>query len=152
MKKTALVVLGMFVLGSFSFAAEGKPGGEQKQMTPEQKAKLEAVKKERAEYFKNLQTLIDKYNAASAQGKVSVKKEITAFILNQTNKDLAAKKDMILVKNSEIAQIESDKNAYVNKKVDYFISQEGQAKLKESQNKGNKDAKPAPAKSENKPK
>ncbi|MCL2799910.1 MAG: hypothetical protein FWD54_06520 [Endomicrobia bacterium] len=142
MKKTALVMLGMFVLSTFSFAGEGKFAGKHEKMDPEQKAKWEAMKKEKAEYFQNLQTLIDKYNKASDQDKPSVRNEITALVSSQTDKNLVAKREMLAAKKEEISEIEAkisemetDKTAFVNKKVDFFLSEEGQAKIEKMKEK-----------------
>ena len=140
MKKMALVMVGMFVLSSFGFAGEGKGGWEGKKMDPEQKAKWEAMKKEKTEYFNNLQTLVDKYNKASDKDKASVKQEITTLVSNQTDKDLAAKKDMAAKMQDKISETEKDKTAVVNKKVDFLLSPEGQAKLQQMKE-GKKDFK-----------
>ena len=135
MKKTALAMLGMFVLSSFSFAGEGKFDKKCK-MDPEQKAKKEAVKEEKIEYFKNLEILVNKYNTAADADKEPVKQEITALISIQNDKDIAAKKDMLAAKKemvakleAKIAEMESDKTAAVNKKVDFFLSEQGQEKI-----------------------
>jgi len=142
MKKTVFIVLGMFVLSSFSFAGEGKFAGKHKNMDPEQKAKWEAMKKEKAEYFKNLEILVNKYNAAADEDKGSVKQEIAVLVANQTDKNIAAKKDMVAAKKEEIvnleasiSEMESDKTAYVGKKVDFFLSEEGQEKIQKMKNK-----------------
>ena len=140
MKKTALVMLGMFVLSTVGFAGQGQAGGERKQMTPEQKAKWEAMKKEKTEYFKNVQSLVDKYNKASDADKPAVKQQLTDLVSAQIDKDLAAKKDMVSEKQAKISEIENDKTAFVNKKVDFLLSPEGQAKLKQMKE-GKKDFK-----------
>ena len=143
MKKTALAMAAMFALSSFSFAGEGKFEGKHKKMDPEQKAKWEAVKKEKIEYFKNLQTLVDKYNNASDKDKPSVRQEITTLVSNQTDKNLVTKREMITAKKEEISkmeakisEMETDKTAFVNKKVDFFLSEEGQAKIEKMKEKG----------------
>ena len=135
MKKTALAVLGMFVLSSFSFAG-GENFSVAKKMDPEQKAKWAAAKKERTEYVNNLEILIGKYNNASDADKDSVKQEITALVSVQMDKDIAAKKDMIEFKKKEISmmeakisEMESNKNAFVDKTVDFFLSEKGQEKI-----------------------
>ena len=141
MKKTALVMLGMFVMSTVSFAgAQGQASGERKQMTPEQKAKWEAMKKEKTEYFKNVQSLVDKYNKASDADKPAVKQQLTDLVSAQTDKDLAAKKEMAAEKQAKIDEIQNDKTAFVNKKVDFLLSPEGQAKLKQMKE-GKKDFK-----------
>ncbi|MCL2144377.1 MAG: hypothetical protein FWH43_02625 [Endomicrobia bacterium] len=53
-KKNRVAMLGMFTLSSLSFAGEGFHKGHKK-MDTEQKAKFEAVKKEKTEYLKKLQ-------------------------------------------------------------------------------------------------
>ncbi|MCL2144045.1 MAG: hypothetical protein FWH43_00905 [Endomicrobia bacterium] len=141
MKKTALVMAVMFALSSFSFAGEGKSGKGHKKMDPEQKAKREAVKKEKMEYFNDLETLIEKYNNASDKNKDSVKKEITALVSTQTDKDIAAKKEKLAAQQKEISEIENDKTAYVNKKVDFLLSEKGQEKMQKMKEKKNKDEK-----------
>ena len=145
MKKITLVVLGLFVMSSIGFAGEGKFGGKHKKFTPEQKAKWETVKKERTEYFKNLETLITKYNKASEKEKVSVKKDISALVSAQTDKDIIFKKERIAAKREKLAKmetkvtdIEADKTAFVNKKVDFMLSEEGQEKIKKMKEMKNK--------------
>jgi hypothetical protein len=121
-KKTALIMLGMFILSSLSFAGEGKFDREHKKNDPQQKAKLESVKKERAEYSKNLDILIDKYHKASDKNKISVKKEIITIVTNRTNKDIAARKDRIYAQQKAIKKFESNKKSFINKKVDFLLS------------------------------
>ena len=155
MKKTALAMAVMFAISSLGFAGEGKFGKGCKNMDPEQKAKWEAMKKEKSEYFKNVQTLVDKYNKASDKNKESVKKEITALVSTQTDKDLVAKKEMISKMQEKISEIETDKTAYVNKKVDFLLSPEGQEKMqkmKEHKNKDGKDRKKDFKKTKSEPK
>ncbi|MCL2335426.1 MAG: hypothetical protein FWC57_05120 [Endomicrobia bacterium] len=133
MKKTAFVMLGMFVLSTLGFAGQGQGnfGHEGKNMTPEQKAKWEAVKKDKAEYFKKAQALVDKYNKASDADKPAVKQELTNLVSAQTDKDLAVKKEMSAKMQEKISETEADKTAVVNKKVDFLLSPEGQAKMKQ---------------------
>ncbi|MDR1696362.1 MAG: hypothetical protein LBR69_07040 [Endomicrobium sp.] len=164
MKKTVLVMLGMFVLSTFGFAGEGKEGhfgGKHKKMDPEQKAKWEAVKKEKAEYFKNLKSLTEKYDKASDADKEAVKKEITDLVSNQTDKNIVLKKEMLAAKKEELAKIEAnisemetDKAAFVSKKVEFFLSAEGQEKIKKmkemKKKKGKKGKKAKKDKSEKK--
>ncbi|MCL1971518.1 MAG: hypothetical protein FWG57_00825 [Endomicrobia bacterium] len=148
MKKTALVMAVMFALSSFGFAGEGKLGKGHKKAEPGQKAKFEAVKKEKTEYFNALETLIDKYNKASDKNKASVKKEITALVSQQTDKDIAAKKEMLEAKKetvvkmeANISKMENDKTAFVNKKVDFYLTAEGQEKIQKMKEGKNRDAK-----------
>ena len=129
MKKMALVMLGLFVMSSLGFAGGIKGEGKGKQMDPEQKAKFEAMKKERTEYFKNLEVLVAKYNAASEKDRVAVKKEITNLVTTKTNKRIADKK-------AEVAKLEKNRTADVNKKVDFLLSAEGQAKMQKMKEKG----------------
>ena len=132
MKKTALVMAVMFALSSIGFAGGMKGEGKRKEMDPEQKAKFEAMKKEKAEYFKNLEVLIEKYNNAAEKDKAAIKKEVTNLVTAKTNKKIAAKKD-------EVAKLEKNRTADVNKKVEFLLSEEGQAKIQKMKEKGNKD-------------
>ena len=132
MKKTAVAVLGLFVLSSLGFAgAEGKFEGKKKDMTPEQKAQWEAVKKEKADYQKNLQALVDKFNKVSEKDKPAVKNEITNLVSKQTDRDIAALRE-------RAAKMEADKAAVVSKKVDFVLSPEGQEKMQKMKDKKGK--------------
>ena len=146
MKKMALVMLGMFVLSNVGFAGGGKFDGKHKKTDQEQENKWSAVKQERAEFFKTLEALIEKYNAASDQDKEPVKKEITALVASQTERDIAAKKEMLAAKKemaakmeAGISEMEKNKTAVIDKKVDFWVSEEGQEKIQKMQSKGMKD-------------
>ncbi|MCL2484601.1 MAG: hypothetical protein FWF00_04575 [Endomicrobia bacterium] len=134
MKKTALVMAVMFALSSIGFAGGMKGEGKGKQMDPEQKAKMEAKKAEKAEYFKNLEVLIEKYNNAAEKDKAAIKKEVTNLVTKQQDKRIASKKD-------EVSKLEKNKTADINKKVEFLLSEEGQAKMQKMKEKGNKEGK-----------
>ena len=138
---------GMFMLSTLSFAGSGKFNKEHKNIDPEQKAKWEAVKKEKTEYLKNIQTLVDKYNKASDKDKPAIKQELTKLVSNQTDKNLAMKRDKISEKRNEISKmetkisdIEKDRASFVAKKVDFMLSAEGQEKMQKMKE-GKKDKK-----------
>jgi hypothetical protein len=148
MKKMALVMLGMFLLGNVGFAGGGKFDGKHKKMDPEQGNRWAALKQDRTEFFKNLEALIEKYNKALEQDKEAVRNEIAAIISSQHDKDIAAKKEMLEAKKemaakmeAAISQMEKDKAAFVNKKVDFWVSEEGQEKIQKMQSKGMRDCK-----------
>ncbi|MCL1971447.1 MAG: hypothetical protein FWG57_00435 [Endomicrobia bacterium] len=145
MKKLTLAVCGMFVLTSLSFGGPGmdmKEKAEHKEEREARKARMEAAKRDHMEYQKNLDALIEKYNAADSKGREEIKKEIRALVAIQTDKEIALKKDM-LEKQKEriqkletsIAKLEANKDKRIDKKVELFISPEGQQKMQEKREK-----------------
>lgn len=161
MKKLALVICCMFALSSLSFAMPGpkheggpKPGMDMygfkdKETKEEREArweKMEALKKEHMEFKKDMDTLIEKYNGANDKKKIEVKKEIRDLIASKTDKDIAIKKNILedqkaRIQNFEerIADLENNKDKYIDEKVEFFTSPEGQAKMKEMCEKMEKD-------------
>lgn len=149
MKKAALVFCGMFMVSSLSFAMPPKhdgmgpgPGPMNKE---ERQQKMEMMKKDFMEFHKNLENLITKYNESKGKKRDGVKNEIRQLVATQTEKDIAMKKEMLAVQKAriddlqkKIADIEADKEAYINKKVDFYVSDEGQKKIKEKWQKINK--------------
>ncbi len=161
MKKAAVVLCSMFVMSSLSFAGmHGTDKGVKchmpdcavtdckgeckmpKMSKEERTAKMEAMKKEHAEFQQKLDKLVEKYNKASDKKKDGVKQEIKALLATQTDKEVAMKKEMLAVQKDriakfekEIADIEADKDAYLNKKTDFVVSAEGQKKMQEMKEK-----------------
>ncbi|AKL97641.1 hypothetical protein [Endomicrobium proavitum] len=135
MKKTAIALCAIFLTAGFAFAATKD---FDKKISKEDKAKFEQVKKERAAYFKNIETLVEKYNKAADTDKAAVKAEIKKSVTAQTEKDLSNRKAMLAEQKKRIAKFESqitkmekDKESYINKKVDFLTTPDGQKKLKE---------------------
>jgi len=140
MKKIAMAVCAVCLFGGISFAqSAGQDGGNgDSKISKEQKAKFETIIKERMEYFDNVQALVDKYNKATDQDKPAVKDEIKTLVTQEVDKDLAARKEMLANQKDriakfekEIADIEKDKQGYINKKVDFLTGPDGQKKLAE---------------------
>ena len=135
----------MFILTSLSFGGPGmdmKEKGEHKEEREARKARMEAAKRDHMEYQKNLDALIEKYNAADSKGREDVKKEIRSLVAIQTDKEIALKKDM-LEKQKEriqkleanITNLEANKDKRIDKKVELFTSPEGQQKMQEKREK-----------------
>jgi len=146
MKKTALVMLGMFAVSSLGFAQGAAPAATatapvKREMTADQKAKWEAMKKDREAYKSNVNALVDKYNKASDADKPAIRQQLTDLVSAQTDKGIAARKDMAAKSNANAANIEKDKTAFVNKKVDALLSRGGQEKMQEMKDKGEKQGK-----------
>ncbi|MDR1940834.1 MAG: hypothetical protein LBQ47_00705 [Endomicrobium sp.] len=133
LKKTAVVLCGLLMLGSISYAGENKHEG--KVSKEERKAKIEAMKKDRIEFDKNIDALIEKYNKADKKDQDAVKQEITALVSAQTDKNIIRKKEMLEEQRArieklekKIADIETNREKYISDKVDSYISKEGQDK------------------------
>lgn len=140
MKKASMVLCSIFIFSSLSFAMPGKDEakGPHHADKKEREEKMMMMKKDFMEYHKKLEDLIEKYNKAKGKKKDAVVEEIKALVAGQTDKDVAKKKEMLAVQKEriedfekKISEIESDKDAYVNKKVNFYISEEGQQKIKE---------------------
>ena len=101
MKKLAIVMTGLFVFSTLSFAGEGKFADKKKDFTPEQKAKWEKVQKERNDNFNKTDALITKYNKASDKDKPKVKKELTAHIKKQNDKKSEKHAEFMLSKEGQ---------------------------------------------------
>jgi hypothetical protein len=159
MRKTAVALCGVFIFGAVAFAGEGKFGHKHKYGDCKgDKENKVAMKKEKMEYFKNLETLIEKHNNTADKDKNAVKEEIKVLVSNQTDKDITARKEMLEHKKAKLAEfenkinyMENEKDKYVNEKVDFFISPEGQEKMKDMQ-KRKKEHKKQSGKSEHKKK
>ncbi|MDR2426502.1 MAG: hypothetical protein LBD46_04910 [Endomicrobium sp.] len=167
MRKLALAVCSMFVMASLSFAGSGMgmyAGGFKDKETKEEKEarkeKMEAIKKDYEEFQKNIDVLIEKYNNANDDAdKESVKGEIRGLVAVQTDKNIAAKKDMLEDQKARISKLETkitdleaNKDKYIDEKVDFFTSAEGQAKMKEMREKKEKKEKTSAEKKKEKKK
>lgn len=75
-------------------------------------------KEEQALYKEELAALVKKYNAATEANKPAVRTEVTNLISKQTDREIERKKERIAKIEKEIADINSDRENYVNKKVD----------------------------------
>ncbi|MCL2145217.1 MAG: hypothetical protein FWH43_06995 [Endomicrobia bacterium] len=160
MKKSALAVCMMFVLTSLSFGGTemyAHKGGDSKEDKEARKAKMEAVKKDHMEFQRNLDAIIERYNKADDKSKADIRNEIRALIAAQTDKEIAAKKDMLEMQKARInkleeniADLETNKNKHIDSQVNFVTSAEGQAKMKEMkekmENKNNDKAKKDPKK------
>ena len=131
MKKTAITLCALFLLGNLSYAGEHKD----KFKDEEGKAQFEEMKKERVEFEKKLSELIEKFNNSDETAKNGVKAEIRALLSEKTDKELPKKKKMLADMKvridkleKEIASVEKDKEKYLTEKVDFIVSEEGQAK------------------------
>ncbi|MCL1971520.1 MAG: hypothetical protein FWG57_00835 [Endomicrobia bacterium] len=113
MKKMALVMLGMFLLGNVGFATFPR--------------KLP----ERKEFFKNLEALIEKYNKAHEQDKEAVRNKIAALLSSPYEEDIAERKKSIAKMKADISKMEEDKTAIVNEQVDYWVSEKGQKNIQQ---------------------
>ncbi|MCL2485209.1 MAG: hypothetical protein FWF00_03095 [Endomicrobia bacterium] len=127
-KKLFAVLCAVCLLSSLSFAGEQISGAD-KQDAKERKARMTEFKEDRAEYLKALESLVEKYNKASDKDKESVKNEIKALISQETDRELVQKKAMLAEQReriekfeAQIAKIESNKEAYIDKKVNKAIN------------------------------
>lgn len=134
MKKTAVLLCGIFIFTSLSFAsADGAADNAAK----EKSAKTVSMKKTKEIYHQELETLINKHKDSSEEEKILIKDEIKKLIAQYTEKDLSYKKEKLekyRIKTQklekEIAAMENDKEAFINKKTDFYLSDEGQKKLR----------------------
>ena len=141
MKKTAFILCSIFIFSSLSYAMPGNHNLKGNDSAEDKKArdeKMMILKKDFIEYHKNLENLIDEYNKADNKKKEEILKDIKALVYEQTDKDVAKKKEMLAIQKEritkfeeKISEIEADKEAYVNKKVAFYISSEGIQKIKE---------------------
>ena len=136
-KKTAVLLCGLFIFSSLGFAAPGRGGSDGETAKKERKTKLESMKNERIQNQNDLDALVEKYNNASDSQKSEVKKEIADLISRQTDQELADRKEFLSAQKkriekleNRISEIENDKAGYVNKKTDFIISPKGQSKTK----------------------
>jgi citrate synthase len=134
MKKAAIALCATFLFGNLAYAGEYKGKFDKE----EHKAKFEEMKKERREFDKKLDELIEKFNKAEDLEKDSVKTEIKALLSERTDKELPKKKEMLEEQKGridklekEIASIEADKEKYIEEKAEKILIPEGQAKRKE---------------------
>lgn len=134
MKKTAVLLCGIFIFTSLSFAsADGAADNAAK----EKSVKTVSMKKIKEFYHQELETLINKHKDSSEEEKILIKDEIKKLIAQYTEKDLSYKKEKLekyRIKTQklekEIAAMENDKEAFINKKTDFYLSDEGQKKLR----------------------
>jgi hypothetical protein len=148
MKKFAIIMCGLFILSGLSFAGEPPTGKPSKKET---KAKTESIKKEQAQYFKDLAKLLDKYDAAPENKKEAVKTEIKKLIASNAKRELERQKDALALQKARVAkletkisEIENDTQAYVNKKTDFFVSDKGRERIKKSKDSKRIQDTPAP--------
>jgi hypothetical protein len=118
---------------------------ETKEEKAERKAKMATMKQDFMEFKKSLEPLIEKYNSAADKDKAGIKKELRALVAAQTDKDIAARKEMLqdqkarITKLEEfIADIEANKEKRIDERVDFMTSPEGYAKMKEHKEKREK--------------
>lgn len=141
MKKMAIVLCSVFLASTLSYAmpkpdgAKSKHHGSNKE---ERRAKMEEMRKDQADFEKQLDELIAKYNTSKGQDKDAIKQDVKKLISAKTDKDLVRKKEMLELQKAridrlegKITEIEADKEAYVDKQVDFFLSKEGQKKIEE---------------------
>ena len=147
MKKLLLALCGVFIFATMSIASAEKnfyhTGNDySKENKEERKAKMEAMKKDLMEFEQKMDVLIEKYNKSGKKEKIEVKKEMKDLVTAQTDKEITMKKEM-LAKQQErldkleksIAELESNKDTHIDKKVDFATSREGQKKIKEMKEK-----------------
>ncbi|MDR1695577.1 MAG: hypothetical protein LBR69_02950 [Endomicrobium sp.] len=144
MKKLSVALCAVFVAGSLSFAAP-KDSGTKDADTKSRKERMAEIKKEKADYLNKLGSLADKYNKASGKDKDGVKNEIRDLIAAEADKELVQKKEMldsqkarIAKYEAQIAEIETDKNGYIDKKVEETLTSKGQEKIKKALERMNK--------------
>lgn len=144
-KKAAVLLCSIFVFGSFAVADSGAGTKKEGAALKETKEKAVSMKKERATYYKELDTLIKKYN--SSPDKESVKNEMKILVSEYTEKDISGKKEKVAKDKektakleNEIADMEADKESHINKEIDYYLTPEGQQKLNEIREKDEKQA------------
>ena len=137
-KKIAALFFGLLLFSSLGFAMPESKDGFSEELAAKRKAKFESMKKEQAQYQSELDALVEKYNKAPDAQKEEVKKEITECVSKQTDQEIISKKEFLSMQKSrieklenKISEMESDKAGYINKKVDFIVSREGQAKTKE---------------------
>jgi len=118
-------------------AKDGSGMQNMKEQRAERKEKMEAMKKDYMEYQAKLNDLIAQYNKAKGPQQDAVKAQIRDLITAQTDKEIAAKKEMIAQQKERIdqfekktAEIEADKAKYIDDKVNFVTSKEGQEKMK----------------------
>lgn len=148
MKKTAVLLCGIFIFTSLPFACADVAADN---AAKEKSAKTVSMKKIKEIYHQELEALINKHKDSSEEEKILIKDEIKKLIAQYTEKDLSYKKEKLekyRIKTQklekEIAGVENDKKAFINKKADFYLSDEGQKKLRKINEK-----KEAPAKKAN---
>lgn len=143
-KKAAVLLCSIFVFSSFAVAQEAPVDKAPKEKTE----KAVSMKKEKDEFHNEMRILVEKYNNASEQEQNSIRNSINTLVSEFTEKDLSAKKarlakdkEKIAKLEKEITGIEADRQGHINKKVDYYLSAEGQKKLIEPNKKDEKKSK-----------
>jgi hypothetical protein len=136
MRKAAVLFCSIFVFSSIAVAGEGIEGKSPK----EKNEKSVSIKKEKENHMKELEAFVKKYNSASQEEQISVKNEMAAAVAEYTDKELAYKKERLtkekakIVKlEKEITDIETDRESYVNKQVDFYLSKKGQKKFEKKE-------------------
>jgi len=144
MKKASAVLCAVFLAAGLSFAAP-KNLDTKKSDAKDRKERMAEIMKDKENYLKKLGALTNKYNKASGKNKESVIKEIKTFIASETDRELVQKKEMLAAQKeriakyeAQIAEIENDKEDYINKKVAEALTPEGQEKIKEARERLNK--------------
>lgn len=141
MKKAAVVICSVFIFSNLSFAIPPGSNPDGKGVSPnkrERNARMMEMRKDYIEFHEKLDPLLDKYHKANDDQKEAIGKEIKTLVSEQTEKELIKKKEMLVIQKERIAdfekrinEIENDKEAYINKKIDYCISEEGRKRIKE---------------------
>ncbi|MDR0822826.1 MAG: hypothetical protein LBN20_03480 [Endomicrobium sp.] len=98
------------------------------------KAQLSEMRKEYNNYKREIKALAGKYNKAASQDKAAIRADIVNLVSARTDKEAVHKKELVNKVQTQIKEIETNKNGYVNKKVDFFLSPEGQKSLNSIRN------------------
>jgi hypothetical protein len=121
MLKNVFVFICVLILtSSFSLAASPTPsrdnGISNAPATTDQPSM--SAKEEKAQYKSSIKALVKKYNSASAAQKESVRAEVKTLVSQHVEKEIERKKARIAALEEEIKEFTSNKNAYIEKKVD----------------------------------
>jgi hypothetical protein len=109
-KKALIVAFGfLFLTRGFSFV--NAAGGTDNETTL-------SAKEERTLYTKELKALVKEYNAAPAGQKEEVRAQVKKLISNYTDKEIERKKLRIAKLEGEIKEINSNRDAYLDKRID----------------------------------
>jgi hypothetical protein len=91
--------------------------------------KVKAFKESEYKFITKLDDLLTKYEKAADNKKDAVKKDVRKLVTDFLDKEIAMKKDKIAKLQARISEYEVDKNKFIDKKVDFLTSEEGQAKI-----------------------